>query len=98
VAIINENNLFNQSFADSAEANAKRLGFEVVYKQAFPNPTSDFSPILSAAAAKKPDIMLTGGYTLGMIGLIRQAAQLNMSIPAWLFALGPTVPGFVSSV
>jgi branched-chain amino acid transport system substrate-binding protein len=98
VAIMNENNLFNQSFADSAEANAKKLGFTVVYKQAFPNPTSDFSPILTAAAASKPDVMITGGYTLGMIGLVRQAAQLHMSIPAWLFALGPTVPGFIPSV
>jgi branched-chain amino acid transport system substrate-binding protein len=98
VAIMNENNLFNQSFANSAEATAKKLGFSVVYKQAFPNPTSDFSPLLTAAAAKKPDIMIVGGYTLGMIGLVRQAAQLHLSIPAMLFALGPTVPGFLPSV
>jgi branched-chain amino acid transport system substrate-binding protein len=91
VAIIYENNLFNQSFGDAGEQAARRLGYDVVYKQAFPNPTNDFSPILTAAAAKKPDVMLTGGYTLGMIGLVRQAAQLNLSIPAWLFALGPTV-------
>jgi branched-chain amino acid transport system substrate-binding protein len=98
VAILYENVLFQQAFADAAEKNAEKYGFEVVYKQAFPNPTNDFSPLLSAAAAKKPDVMLTGGYTLGMIGLVRQAAQLKMSIPAWMFSLGPTVPGFLSSV
>jgi branched-chain amino acid transport system substrate-binding protein len=98
VAIMYENVLFQQAFADAAETNAKKHGFEVVYKQSFPNPTADFAPLLSAVANRKPDIMLTGGYTLGMIGLVRQASQLHMSIPAWLFSLGPTVPGFLPSV
>jgi branched-chain amino acid transport system substrate-binding protein len=98
VAIIHENVLFQQAFADAAEKNAKKYGFQVVYKQSFPNPTADFAPLLSAAANRKPDIMLTGGYTLGMTGLVRQASQLHLSIPAWLFSLGPTVPGFLSSV
>lgn len=98
VAIMHENSLFQQAFADAAETNAKKHGFEVVYKQSFPNPTADFAPLLSAAASKKPDIMLTGGYSLGMIGLVRQASQLRLSIPAWLFSLGPTVPGFLPAV
>ncbi len=98
VAILNENSLAPQAFADSAEAQAKKLGFEVVYKQSFPNPTNDFGPLLTAIAEKKPDIMLTGGYTLGMIGLVKQAAQQNLSIPMWMFMLGPTVPGFVPAV
>ena len=98
VAIMHENVLFQQAFADAAEKNAEKHGFTVVYKESFPNPTADFSPLLSAAASKKPDIMLTGGYTLGMTGLVRQAAQLRLSIPAWLFSLGPTVPGFLSAV
>jgi branched-chain amino acid transport system substrate-binding protein len=98
VAIMYENALAPTAFANSAEAQAKRLGFEVVYKQSFPNPTNDFSPLISALAEKKPDIVLTGGYTLGMIGLVRQAAQQNLSIPMWMFMLGPTVPGFLSSV
>jgi branched-chain amino acid transport system substrate-binding protein len=98
VAILNENALAPQAFADSGAAQAKKLGFDVVYQQSFPNPTNDFSPLLSAIAAKKPDIMLTGGYTLGMIGLVRQAAQQNLSIPMWMFMLGPTVPGFLPAV
>src|SRR4051794_33444839 len=98
VAIMNENALAPQAFADSAERQAKALGFDVVYKQNFPNPTNDFGPLLSAIADKKPDIVLTGGYTLGMIGLVKQAAQLNMQVPLWMFMLGPTVPGFLPAV
>jgi branched-chain amino acid transport system substrate-binding protein len=98
VAIMNENSLAPQAFADSAAALAKKNGFDVVYKQSFPNPTNDFSPLLSAVAEKKPDIVLTGGYTLGMIGLVRQAAEQSLSIPMWMFMLGPTVPGFLPAV
>jgi branched-chain amino acid transport system substrate-binding protein len=98
VAIMNENALAPQAFADSAAAIAQAQGFQVVYKQNFPNPTNDFGPILQAVADKKPDIVLTGGYTLGMIGLVKQAAQLNMQVPLWMFMLGPTVPGFLPAV
>jgi branched-chain amino acid transport system substrate-binding protein len=98
VAILNETALAAQAFGDSAEANAKKNGFEVVYKQSFPNPTNDFSPLFSAISEKKPDIMVTGGYTLGMIGLVKQAAQQNLQIPLWMFLLGPTVPGFLPAV
>jgi branched-chain amino acid transport system substrate-binding protein len=98
VAIMAENALAPQAFANSAAAEAKKYGFDVVYQQSFPNPTADFSPLLSAVADKKPDIVLTGGYTLGMIGLVRQAAQLHMQVPAWMFMLGPTVPGFLPAL
>jgi branched-chain amino acid transport system substrate-binding protein len=98
VAILNENALAPQAFADSAAAQAKKYGFQVVYKQNFPNPTADFSPLLQAVQQAHPDVVLTGGYTLGMIGLVRQAAQLHMQVPAWMFMLGPTVPGFLPAV
>lgn len=98
VAIMAENALAPQAFASSAAAQAKKYGFQVVYQQSFPNPTADFSPLLTAVQQAKPDIVLTGGYTLGMIGLVKQAAQLHMQVPAWMFMLGPTVPGFLPSV
>jgi branched-chain amino acid transport system substrate-binding protein len=97
VAIMYENALAPTAFANSAAAQAKKYGFNVVYKQSFPQ-GADFAPIMSAVKAKKPDIVLTGGYTLGMIGLVRQAAEQDIQVPMWMFMLGPTVPGFLSSV
>ena len=97
VAIMYENALAPTAFANSAAAQAKKYGFNVVYKQSFPQ-GADFAPIMSAVKAKKPDIVLTGGYTLGMISLVRQAAEQNIQVPMWMFMLGPTVPGFLSSV
>jgi branched-chain amino acid transport system substrate-binding protein len=97
VAIMYENALAPTAFANSATAQAKKYGLNVVYKQSFPQ-GADFAPIMSAVKAKKPDIVLTGGYTLGMISLVRQAAEQNIQVPMWMFMLGPTVPGFLSSV
>jgi branched-chain amino acid transport system substrate-binding protein len=97
VAIMYENALAPTAFANSAAAQAKKYGFNVVYKQSFPQ-GADFAPIMSAVKAKKPDIVLTGGYTLGMISLVRQAAEQDIQVPMWMFMLGPTVPGFLSSV
>jgi branched-chain amino acid transport system substrate-binding protein len=97
VAIMYENALAPTAFANSAAAQAKKYGMEVVYQQSFPQ-GADFAPIISAALATKPDIVLTGGYTLGMIGLVRQAAEQHAQFPMWMFMLGPTVPGFLPAV
>jgi branched-chain amino acid transport system substrate-binding protein len=97
VAILYENALAPTAFGQSAEAAARRLGFRVVYKQSFPQ-GADFAPIMSALKARRPDVVLTGGYTLGMITLVRQAAEQDVRVPMWMFMLGPTVPGFLQSV
>jgi branched-chain amino acid transport system substrate-binding protein len=92
-----ENALFPTAFAEAAERLAKKHGFDVVYKQSFPQ-GADFASLIRAAGEKKPDIMFTGGYTLGMISLVRQAAEQSTSFPMWMFSLGPTVPGFLPAV
>ena len=97
VAILYENALFPTAFADAADRLAKKHGFTVVYKESFPQGV-DFASLIRAAGDAKPQIMITGGYTLGMIGLVRQAAEQRQSFPLWMFSLGPTVPGFLSSV
>src|ERR687886_1434697 len=97
VAIMYENALAPGAFAKSAAAQARKYGFRIVYQQSFPQ-GADFAPIMAAVKAKKPDIVLTGGYTLGMISLVRQAAEEDIQVPMWMFMLGPTVPGFLSSV
>ena len=97
VAIMYENALAPTAFANSAAAQTRKNGLKLVYKQSFPQ-GADFAPIMAAVKAKKPDIVLTGGYTLGMISLVRQAAEQNIQAPMWMFMLGPTVPGFLKSL
>ncbi len=97
VAILHENALFPTAFAEAAARLAEKHGFTVVYKQSFPQGV-DFASLIRAAGETKPDIMVTGGYSLGMVGLVRQAAEQRQSFPMWMFSLGPTVPGFMAAV
>jgi branched-chain amino acid transport system substrate-binding protein len=97
VAIVHEDALFPTAFADAAEQLAGEYGFEVVYKQSFPQGV-DFSSLMAAVAETDPDIVLSGGYTLGMIELVNRAAEQDVSFPMWMFSLGPTVPGFLEAV
>jgi branched-chain amino acid transport system substrate-binding protein len=98
VALINENALFPQLGIDGAAAQAKAAGLQVVYKEHYPSKTTDLSPLLSAAWAKKPDVIIAGGYTADMMLLARQANELNIRPKMLGFLLGPTLPGFVESL
>ena len=46
---------------------AKKYGMEVVYKENFPNPISDFSSQLIKIKESKPDLIIAGGYNAGMV-------------------------------
>ena len=97
VAIVHEDALFPTAFADAAERLAQENGFEVVYKESFPQGV-DFASLMQAVIETDPDIVLSGGYTLGMIELVNRAAEQGVSFPMWMFSLGPTVPGFLDAV
>ncbi len=97
VAILHENALFPTAFGDAAERLAQKHGFTVVYKESFPQGV-DFASLIRAVGEAKPDVVITGGYALGMISLVRQAAEQGQSFPMWMFSLGPTVPGFLPAV
>ena len=94
VALISENALFPKLGIDGAAAQAKDAGLQVVYKEYYPSKTTDLSPLLSAAAAKKPDVLIAGGYTADMMLLARQVTELGIKPKMLGFLLGPTLPGF----
>jgi branched-chain amino acid transport system substrate-binding protein len=98
IALIYENALFPQTGMRGAAQQAKDAGLEVVYNENYPTGTKDLSPMLAAAGAKKPDIILAAGYTADMILLARQAAELGVRPKMMGFMLGPTLPGFVKSL
>ena len=98
IALIAENALFPQAGINAAEAQAKVHGFEVIYKGSYPTGTPDFSTLLATIKDRKPDILIAGGYTGDMIQLMRQSAELKLTVPLTGFLLGPTVPGFIDSL
>jgi branched-chain amino acid transport system substrate-binding protein len=98
VALISENALFPKLGIDGAAVQAKDAGLQVVYKEYYPSKTTDLSAMLSAAWAQKPDVLIAGGYTADMMLLARQVTELGIKPKMLGFLLGPTLPGFVSSL
>jgi branched-chain amino acid transport system substrate-binding protein len=98
VALINENALFAQLGIDAAAAQAKKYGMEVVYKESFPNPTSDFSSQLIKIKEANPDLIIAGGYNAGMILLAKQIKENGVKTKLLGFLLGPTDPNFIPSL
>jgi branched-chain amino acid transport system substrate-binding protein len=98
VALISENALFPKLGIDGAAVQAKEAGLQVAYKEYYPSKTTDLSAMLSAAWAEKPDVLIAGGYTADMMLLARQATELGVRPKMLGFLLGPTLPGFVSSL
>lgn len=98
VALIHENALFPQQGIDGAERQAKAAGLEVVYKEAYPTGTKDFSSMLAAMKSRNPDVLLAAGYTGDMIVLARQSAEQGLNLKMIGYLLGPTLPGFVEAL
>jgi branched-chain amino acid transport system substrate-binding protein len=98
IALISENALFPKLGIDGAAVQAKDAGLQVVYKEYYPSKTTDLSPLLSAAKAQNPDVLIAGGYTADMMLLARQVTELGVKPKMLGFLLGPTLPGFVSSL
>ena len=98
IALVSENALFPKLGIDGAAVQAKDAGLQVVYKEYYPSKTTDLSAMLSAAWAQKPDVIIAGGYSADMMLLARQATELGVKPKMLGFLLGPTLPGFVSSL
>ena len=98
VALLNENALAMQQGIDAAAKQSQAAGLDVVYKEAYPSGTKDFSPIIAAIKARNPDVLIAGGYTGDMIVLARQVAEQGLNLKMFGFVLGPTLPGFIESL
>lgn len=98
VALVHENALFPKASIDAAERQAKAAGLEVVYKEAYPSGTKDFSAMIEAMKARNPDVLIGAGYTGDMLVMARQTSEQKLSVKMIGFTLGPTSPGFVESL
>jgi branched-chain amino acid transport system substrate-binding protein len=98
VALIYENSLFPQVSSDAAAKQAVDAGLEVVYKEAYPSGTKDFSAMIEAMKAKNPDVLIGSGYTGDMTVIARQTSEQKVPLKMMGVSLGPTLPGFVQTL
>lgn len=98
LALLNENQLFPQLGIDAAAKQAKKYGMKVVYKEKYPSGTKDLSSWLVKMKQTHPDLIIAGGYTADMILLAKQVHEVGVKPKLLAYLLGPTLPGFVSSL
>ena len=64
--------------ADGARVNLKKAGLQVVYDKTYPPTTTDFTPIIRAIQATKPDVVYIASYPPDSVGLIRTMHEIGL--------------------
>ncbi|MBW1772682.1 MAG: amino acid ABC transporter substrate-binding protein [Deltaproteobacteria bacterium] len=79
VALLAVDNEYGLNGQIGARKNAEKHGFKVVYEKRYPPGTVDFTPIMRAIKAKKPDIVWISSYPPGTVGTLKAAKEINLS-------------------
>ena len=79
VAILAADAEFARTAADGAKENAKALGFNIVYDQGYPPPTTDFLPIVRALRAANADVVFVAAYPPDTVGIVRAASEIGFT-------------------
>jgi branched-chain amino acid transport system substrate-binding protein len=108
VAFIASDQEFSRNACDGAKTNAKKAGLRTVYDRTYPPATTDFTPVIRAIAAAKPDVVAVCSYPLDSVGIVRAVNELDfkpkliggamVGLQATVFKnqLGPLLNGFVN--
>jgi len=98
VALVYEDDEFARDVMAGAEAHAKELGLEVVFKRTYPKGVTDMTPLLSAMNAAKPDFLIGGGHFQDGQLLNRQLADLDINPKALSLIASATLPAFYEAL
>ena len=108
IALLATDSEFSKNAVAGARTNAQKAGLEIVYDKTFKPGTADFSPIVRAIQATKPDLIYIGCYPPGAAGIVRAANELDLEAKmfggsmvglqyaALLTKLGPQLNGMVN--
>jgi branched-chain amino acid transport system substrate-binding protein len=94
IALIHEDNLFPQAAVRGAAELAKKRGLQVVFVEAYPQGTTDFSAILTRAQATTPDAFGAGTYFDDAVAITRQLKELNLNPKMYAATVGVALPRF----
>ena len=88
MALLAADQEFAQNLAQTARDVAKRLNMPVVYDQAYPPNTVEFSSILRALKATKPDIVYVASYPQESAGILRAVNEIGVGDNVKVFGGG----------
>ena len=78
MALVGADAEFSRNAVDGARAQAKRAGYKIVYDQAYPPTTADYTPIVRAIQATNPDLVFVGSYPPDTVGMVRAANEVGL--------------------
>src|SRR5436190_19625357 len=88
VALLSADQEFAQNLAVTAREVAKRLNMQIVFDQAYPPNTVEFSSIMRALKAAKPDIVYVASYPPDSAGILRAVNEIGIGDNVKLFGGG----------
>jgi branched-chain amino acid transport system substrate-binding protein len=88
IALLSADQEFAQNLAVTAREVAKKLNMQVVFDQAYPPNTVEFSSILRALKAAKPDIVYVASYPPDSAGILRAVNEIGIGDNVKLFGGG----------
>ncbi len=94
VALAYEDSEFARSVMNGAEAKAKELGFDIVFKRTYPAKVTDLTPLLSDLKAAGADIVIGGGHFQDGQLMNKQMADLDINPKLLSLIAAATLPAF----
>ena len=94
IAVINEDTLFSKAAAKGTIDLAKQRGMQVVYHEAYPKGTTDFSAMLIKIKSLNPDVIAAGSYFDDAVATTRQMKELNINPKMYGVTVGGDLPEF----
>jgi branched-chain amino acid transport system substrate-binding protein len=88
VAFLAADQEFAQNLASGAKVIAKDLGLTTVYEQNYPPSTVDFTTIIRAIRAAKPDVVFVMSYPNDSVAIVRAVNEIGVGDSVKLFGGG----------
>jgi branched-chain amino acid transport system substrate-binding protein len=88
IAFLAADQEFAQNLANGARELAKKAGLQTVYSQNYPPTTVDFSTMIRAIRAAKPDIVFVMSYPNDSVAIVRAVNEIGVGDSVKLFGGG----------
>jgi len=88
VAILAADNDFAQNLANGARTLAGKAGIKTVYDQNYPPSTTDFSSLIRAIRAAKPEMVFVMSYPNDSVAIVRAVNEIGVGSQVQIFGGG----------
>src|SRR5262245_19771236 len=88
IAFLAADQEFAQNLANGARELAKKAGLQTVYNQNYPPTTVDFSTMIRAIRAAKPDVVFVMSYPNDSVAIVRAVNEIGVGDSVKLFCGG----------